>query len=97
MYADLPNGLWGKAVQHAVFLKNRCPSSRLQFMAPLQFRTGEKINFTRLRVFGCPAQIFVKVKDRENNKLSTRSEQGTFIGMSTLGNGFMFRIKEQDK
>jgi hypothetical protein len=93
MYADLPNGLWGKAVQHAVFLKNRCPSSRLQFMAPLQFRTGEKINFTRLRVFGCPAQIFVKVKDRENNKLSTRSEQGTFIGMSTLGNGFMFRIK----
>jgi hypothetical protein len=63
-------------------------------MAPLQFRTGEKINLTRLRVFGCPAQIFVKVKDRENNKLSTRSEQGTFIGMSKLGNGngFIFRI-----
>ncbi len=68
MYADLPNGLWGKAVLHAVFLKNRCPSSRLQFMAPLQFRRGEKINFTRLRVFGCPAQIFVKVKDRERQR-----------------------------
>jgi transposase InsO family protein len=93
MYADLPNGLWGKAVQHAVFLKNRCPSSRLNFKAPLQFRTGEKINFTRLRVFGCPAQIFVKVKDRDNNKISTRSEHGTFIGMSKLGNGYVFRIK----
>jgi hypothetical protein len=92
-YADLPNGLWGKAVTHSVFLKNRCPSFRLQFLAPIQFRTGENIDFTRLRVFGCPAQIFVKQKDRGNNKISSRSEKGTFIGMSKLGNGFLFRIK----
>jgi transposase InsO family protein len=92
-YADLPNGLWGKAVTHSVFLKNRCPSSRLNFLAPIQFRTGEKIDFTRLRVFGCPAQIFVKQKDRSNNKISSRSEKGTFIGMSKLGNGFLFRIE----
>jgi hypothetical protein len=59
-YADLPNGLWGKAVQHAVYLKNRCPSSRLNLMAPLQFRTEEQINYKKLRVFGCPAQIFVR-------------------------------------
>ena len=91
-YADLPNGLWGKAVTHSVFLKNRCPSSRLQFLAPIQFRTGEKIDFTRLRVFGCPAQIFIKEKDRSNNKVSARSEKGTFIGMSKLGNGFLFRV-----
>jgi hypothetical protein len=76
-----------------VFLKNRCPSSRLQFLAPIQFRTGEKIDFTRLRVFGCPAQIFIKEKDRSNNKISARSEKGTFIGMSKLGNGFLFRVK----
>jgi transposase InsO family protein len=92
-HADLPNGLWGKAVVHAVFLKNRCPSRRLNFKAPLQFRTGEPINFKRLRVFGCPAQIFVRQKERENNKLSSRSEKGTFIGMSKIGNGFIFRIK----
>jgi transposase InsO family protein len=92
-YADLPNGLWGKAVTHSVFLKNRCPSSRLNFLAPIQFRTGEIIDFTRLRVFGCPAQIFVKQKDRSNNKISSRSEKGTFIGMSKLGNGFLFRIE----
>jgi hypothetical protein len=79
-YADLPNGLWGKAVQHAVYLKNRCPSTRLNFIAPLQFRTGEQINYKNLRVFGCPAQIFVRVKERANSKLSSRSEKGTFIG-----------------
>jgi hypothetical protein len=94
-YADLPNGLWGKAVAHAVFLKNRCPSSRLNFIVPLQFRTGEKIDFStsRLRVFGCPAQIFVRTKERFNSKLSTRSEKGTFIGMSKLGAGYIFGIK----
>ena len=92
-YADLPNGLWGKAVQHAVYLKNRCPSTRLNFIAPLQFRTGEQINYKNLRVFGCPAQIFVRVKERANSKLSSRSEKGTFIGMSKRGNGFIFRVQ----
>jgi hypothetical protein len=33
-------------------------------MAPLQFRTGEQINYKKLRVFGCPAQIFVREKER---------------------------------
>ena len=92
-HADLPNGLWGKAVVHAVFLKNRCPSTRLNFKAPMQFRTGESIDYKRLRVFGCPAQIYVRHKQRANNKLSSRSESGTFIGMSKIGNGFLFRIK----
>jgi hypothetical protein len=76
-YADLPNGLWGKAVAHAVYLKNRCPSSRLNLM--------ETKLFTRMRVFGCPAQIFIGKNERTNSKLSARSEKGTFIGMSKLG------------
>jgi transposase InsO family protein len=96
-YADLPMGLWGKAVIHAVYLKNRCPSSRLNNLAPLQFRTGEKIDFKRLRVFGCPAQIFVRSKDRDINKLSPRSETGIFLGMSKLGNGYVFRIQRNKK
>jgi hypothetical protein len=92
-YADLPNGIWGKAVMHAVYLKNRCPSTRINYLSPLQFRTGEATDFTRLRVFGCPAQIFIRSKERPNDKLSSRSEKGTFIGMSQLGNGFIFRIR----
>ena len=96
-YADLPNGIWGKAVMHAVYLKNRCPSTRINFLSPLQFRTGEATDFTRLRVFGCPAQIFIRSKERPNNKISSRSEQGTFIGMSQLGNGFIFRVKRTNQ
>jgi len=63
----------------------------------LQFRTGEAQDFTRLRVFGCPAQIFVRATKRENDKLSDRSEKGTLIGMSTLGNGYIFRIKRTNQ
>ena len=92
-YADLPNAIWGKAMVHAAYLKNRSPSTRLNLLSPLQFRTGEAQDFTRLRVFGCPAQIFVRGTKRENNKLSDRSEKGTLIGMSTLGNGYIFKIK----
>jgi transposase InsO family protein len=41
-YADLPNGIWRKAVLHSIYLKNRCPSiTRLNYLSPLQFRTGE--------------------------------------------------------
>ncbi len=97
IYADLPNAIWGKAIVHAAYLKNRSPSTRLKFKSPLQFRTGEAQDFTRLRVFGCPAQIFVKSKDRESNKLSNRSEKGTLVGMSAVGNGYLFRIQRTNR
>ena len=96
-YADLPNATWGKAMAHAAYLKNRSPSTRLNLLSPLQFRTGEAQDFTRLRVFGCPAQIFVRATKRENNKLSDRSEKGTLIGMSTLGNGYIFRVQRTNQ
>jgi hypothetical protein len=93
IYADIPNAIWGKAIVHAAYLKNRSPSTRLNFLSPLQFRTGEVQDFTRLRVFGCPAQIFVRSKNRESMKLSKRSEKGTLVGMSAIGNGYLFRIR----
>jgi transposase InsO family protein len=92
-YADLPNGIWGRALIHSAYLKNRSPSTRLNYLSPLQFRTKEPQDFTKLRVFGCPAQIFIRATKRGNNKLSDRSEKGIFIGMSRNGNGFIFRVK----
>ena len=92
-HADLPDYLWGRAITHATYLKNRSPSTRLNSLSPLQFRTGEPQDFSRLRVFGCPAQIFIRPTIRDNNKLSDRSEKGTLIGMSKHGNGYIFRIQ----
>jgi hypothetical protein len=97
IYADLPNAIWGNAIVHAAYLKNRSPSKRLKFKSPLQFRTGETQDFTRLRVLRCPAQIFVKSKDRESNKLSSRSEKGTLVGMSAVDKGYLFRIQRTNR
>ena len=91
-FADLPIGTWGRAVMHAVFLKNRSPSSRLNGISPLHFRTGKPFDFTSLRLFGSPAQIFIRPSLRSSNKFSDRSEHGTFLGMSTKGNGYIFRV-----
>ena len=62
-HADLPNGTWGKAVLHAVFLMNRSPSSKTD-VSPYHFRTGSPFNFGKLRVFGCPAQIYIRPSRR---------------------------------
>jgi hypothetical protein len=95
-HADLPDRLWGKAIPHSVYLSNRSPSAPIGGIAPLQFRTREIIDLTHLRVFGSPAQIFVRPTIRKDNKLSDRSISGTFVGVSDKGNGYNFLIKKSN-
>jgi hypothetical protein len=93
-HADLPDRLWGKAILHSVYLSNRSPSMALGGIAPLQFRTKTQINLQHLRVFGSPAQIFLRPTIRNNKKLSDRSVSGTMVGISDKGNGYIFLIKK---
>jgi transposase InsO family protein len=93
-HADLPDRLWGKAILHSVYISNRSPSAALGGIAPLQFRTKQPIDLSHLRVFGSPAQIFIRSTIRSDKKLSDRSISGTFVGMSDKGNGFIFLIKK---
>ena len=65
-HADLPQAAWGHAVLHAVYLKNRSLSARLGGMSPLQFRTGAPVDFSTLRVFGCPVQIYIRDSARDS-------------------------------
>jgi hypothetical protein len=69
-HADLPDRIWGKAVLHSAYIMNQSPSSALGGIAPLQFRLKEPIDLSHLRVFGSPAQIFVRSTIRNDNKLS---------------------------
>ena len=96
-HADLPDKLWGKAILHSTYLSNRSPTATLGGIAPLQFRTKEKIDLSHMRVFGSPAQIFVRSTIREDNKLSNRSISGTFVGISEKGNGYIFLVNKSNK
>jgi hypothetical protein len=50
-----------------------------------------------MRVFGSPAQIFVRATIRADKKLSSRSVSGTFVGISDKGNGYIFLIQKSNK
>jgi transposase InsO family protein len=95
-HADLPDRIWGKALLHSVYLNNRSPAAALGGIAPLQFRTKEPINLHHMRVFGSPAQIFVRPTIRSDPKLSDRSISGTFVGISDKGNGYIFLVNKYD-
>jgi hypothetical protein len=49
-----------------------------------------------MRVFGSPAEIFVRPTIRTDKKLSDRSVSGTFVGISDKGNGYIFLIKKSN-
>ena len=95
-HADLPDRIWGKAILHSVYIMNRSPNAAIGGIAPLQFRTKQPIDLTRLRVFGSPAQIFIWAKIRDDKKLSDRSVSGTFVGMSDKGNGYIFLVPKSN-
>ncbi len=50
-----------------------------------------------MRVFGSPAQIFVRATIRTDKKLSDRSVSGTFVGISDKGNGYIFLIQKSNE
>jgi hypothetical protein len=55
--------------------------------------TGYPQDLTKLRTFGCPAMIYIRVSTRNPHpKLAPRSQHGIFIGMSSVGNGRNFLI-----
>ncbi len=95
-HADLPDRLWGKAILHSVYINNRSPGAALGGIALLQFRTNEPIDLRHMRVFGSPAQIFVRPTIRLDQKLSDRSVSGTFVGISDKGNGYIFLINKSN-
>jgi hypothetical protein len=50
-----------------------------------------------MRVFGSPAQIFLRGTVRQDQKLSDRSVSGTFIGISDKGNGYIFLVQKSNE
>jgi hypothetical protein len=75
--SGLPRTLWGEAVRHAVWLKNRTPTKALNGGTPLEAATGKKPNLSRLRAWGSK----VWVKRGHGDKLSDRVDEGRWIGI----------------
>jgi hypothetical protein len=70
--SSLLKNLWGEAVMHAVYLKNRTSTCTLKGKTPFEMLTGKKLNIANLCEFGTK----VWVHDTSGSKLDGHSHVG---------------------
>lgn len=73
--ADLPKKFWAEAVNTAVYLVNRSPSAAINQQIPQEVWSGQPVNYSGLKVFGCPAYAHVR-----DGKLEPRAKKCVFLG-----------------
>jgi len=70
LHAGLPLQFWADAVDIAVYLRNRGPSSSLDGGILEEAWTGKKVNYSFLKTFGCKA--FVHINKENRTKLEAK-------------------------
>jgi len=74
--SGLPKSLWGEALRHAVWLKNRTGTRVLDSKTPFQALFGRPPDLSSLRVWGCR----VWVHDPDRSKLDVRAREARWLG-----------------
>eukprot|EP00253_Pinus_taeda_P014388 PITA_14388 len=92
LHAGLPLQFWVDAVDTAIYLINRGPSSSLEGGVLEEAWTGKKVNDSFLKPFGCEA--FVHIDKENKTKLEAKSKKCTFIGYGV--NGFGYRLYDYE-
>lgn len=83
--AQMKKEMWGEAVATAVYLVNRTETSCLRKgVTPAEVWYGYKPDLNKIKVFGCPAYVFVHKEDR-NGKLDSRSRKMFMVGYCSNG------------
>ena len=62
--AGLPLSFWAEAVNTAVHLRNRSPTSSLKDSTPYEYWRNEKPDVSHLKVFGCDVFICACVRSK---------------------------------
>ena len=84
--AELPKNFWAEAVNTACYIINRSPSSAIDFKIPEEVWSGKPIDFSKLRIFGCPG--YVHVQSEERSKLDAKSRKCIFLGYAQGVKGY---------
>ena len=76
--SGLDKRFWAEAYNTAIYLKKVSPTAALEGKVPEEVWSGERVDLSHLRVFGCRAQVHV---DKElRRKLDKKSESYIFVG-----------------
>jgi hypothetical protein len=77
--SGLPDEMWAEALETALYLQARSPSSALEGRSPYEVLHGEKPPIYHLRRFGCSASRLIPKEQREG-KFGPRSRECVFLG-----------------
>ena len=60
--AGLPKVFWVETVNTASFIINRSSSSAIDLKIPEEVWSGRPVDYSSLKIFGCPAYVHVQVE-----------------------------------
>ncbi len=81
--SGMPRFLWGEALKHATWLKNRMATRALDNITPFQVLFGTPPDLSRLHGWGNT----VWVHENTGNKLDARAKEGHWVGFDTESRG----------
>ena len=70
--------MWVEAINIAIYLINRGPSTPLGFGIPEEAWIGKKVSNNFLKTFGCEA--FAHIDSEDKTKLEAKSKKCIFVG-----------------
>ena len=76
--SNMPMEFWAEAVNTAVYLRNRSPTTSLNAITPYEALFNCKPDVSHLRVFGCRA--FVHIPKEQRKKFEEKSRKSVFVG-----------------
>lgn len=85
--AQFEKFLWAEAVNTAVYIKNRSPTSGLdKNTTPYEIWTGRKPNLSHLRIFGSPVMVHIPKEKRK--KWDKKAKKMFLVGYSEYIKGY---------
>ncbi|KAL6287822.1 hypothetical protein ACE6H2_012212 [Prunus campanulata] len=82
----IPLKFWGEAVNTAVYLQNRSPTSALDNTTPFEQFSGRKPGVKHLRIFG--SLCYIHVPSQKRHKLEETGMKGIFVGYGSCEKGY---------
>jgi transposase InsO family protein len=76
---EIPVYLWAEAVNHAVYVLNRCLTANTT-ITPFEIWHKRKPDLTNLRIFGSVTYVLTPESDRQ--KLDPKAQKGIYVGES---------------
>ena len=78
LFASLSKLFWAEAINMTCYIVNRLSCSTIDAKVLEEVWTRKLVDYSNLRIFGCPAYVYVQ--EQQRSKLNPKSKKCIFIG-----------------